>query len=192
LSAAPSPELSVATVAAWGAWLRKHHASSDGVWLVLVKKSAGGGALDHAKALTVALAWGWIDGQAKGRDARSWLQRFTPRRARSSWSKVNRAKAEALIRAGKMRAPGLAEVERAKRDGRWAAAYDPPSNATVPRDLAAAFRATPRAAAFFAKLDSRNRFAVLYRVQTAKKPETRARRISQFVAMLAKGEKIHP
>jgi uncharacterized protein YdeI (YjbR/CyaY-like superfamily) len=177
---------------AWDAWLAANHASSRGVWMKLAKKVAGVASITYAEALEVALVWGWIDGQKGSFDDAWWLQKFTPRGPRSIWSKVNREKAQALMDAGKMRPSGLAAVERAKADGRWDAAYDSPSKATVPDDLAAALAANPRASAFFATLDATNRYAVLHRVHTAKKVETRARRISQFVEMLARGEKLHP
>ena len=191
--ASPSPVLTVATVAGWRAWLRAHHARSTGVFLRIPKvtKSAAS-ALTYATALEAALAWGWIDGQKRALDAGAWLQRFTPRGPRSGWSKINRAKAEALIAAGAMEAPGRAEVERAKRDGRWARAYDGARAATVPDDLAEALASRPRARAFFEALDGANRYAILYRVQTAKLAETRARRIETFVAMCARGETLHP
>jgi uncharacterized protein YdeI (YjbR/CyaY-like superfamily) len=176
---------------AWERWLRAHHATSDGAWLQLAKVGAGEPGLSYAEALEVALCWGWIDGQKKGLDAQSWLQRFTPRRARSLWSKINRAKAEALIADGRMQPAGLAEVERARRDGRWDEAYDGARASVVPPDLQAAFDANRRAADFFATLDGANRYAVLWRVQTAKRPETRAKRIATLVDMLARGEKIH-
>jgi len=184
--------LSMADAAAWERWLRRHHAASDGVWLRVAKKGAAEGSVSYAEALEVALCHGWIDGQKQAGDAGHWLQRFTPRRARSIWSKVNRAKAEALIAAGRMQPAGLKEVERAKADGRWADAYDSVSAATVPPDLQAALDAAPQARAFFETLNSANRYAVLWRVQTAKRAETRARRIAQFVQMLARGEKLHP
>jgi uncharacterized protein YdeI (YjbR/CyaY-like superfamily) len=149
-------------------------------------------ALSYAEALDIALAWGWIDGQKRAHDERAWLQRFTPRRPRSTWSKINRDKAEALIRAGKMQASGLREVERARQDGRWAAAYDSARTSQVPDDLARALAGNKAAAAFFETLDGANRYAILYRVQTAKKPETRAARIAKFVAMLSKRETLHP
>jgi len=158
----------------------------------MAKKDSGIASVTHAEALEVALCYGWIDGQRKSEDERHFLQRFTPRTARSTWSKINRDKALKLIEEGRMQPAGLAEVERARADGRWEAAYDAQSVATVPPDLQAALDANPKAAAFFAKLDSRNRYAVLFRTQGAKKPETRARRIGQFVEMLAKGEKIYP
>ncbi len=190
----PEPVLGFATGDAWSEWLAAHHATSKGVLLEIGKK---GGAesrkrLSYADALEVALAWGWIDSHKQRLDDDAWLQRFTPRRPKSPWSKINREKAEALIASGAMKPPGLLEVERAKADGRWAKAYDSSRTSTVPEDLAAALAANPAAAAFFATLDSANRFAILYRVQTAAKAETRARRIATFVAMLAKHETLHP
>jgi len=158
----------------------------------MAKKDSGIASVNHPEALEVALCYGWIDGQRKAEDDKYFLQRFTPRTLRSTWSKINRDKALKLIEEGRMQPAGLAEVDRARSDGRWDAAYDAQSVATVPPDLQAALNANPKAAAFFAKLDSRNRYAVLFRTQGAKKPETRARRIAQFVEMLAKGEKIHP
>jgi uncharacterized protein YdeI (YjbR/CyaY-like superfamily) len=179
--------------ATWSAWLAQHHASSRGVWLALAKKTKSGPAsLTYAEALEVALIWGWIDGQKRSRDDVSWLQRFTPRSAKSIWSKINREKAIALIESGAMQPSGLAEVVRAKADGRWDAAYDPQSRSTVPDDLAAALAESPRAAAFFATLSSANRYAILFRLQTAKKPETRARNLRRFVEMLERHEKLHP
>jgi uncharacterized protein YdeI (YjbR/CyaY-like superfamily) len=175
----------------WDAWLKANHASSRGVWMKLAKKGTGVASVTYAEALEVALAWGWIDGQKGSFDDAWWLQKFTPRGAKSIWSKVNREKALALIEAGKMRPTGLAAVESAQRDGRWDAAYDSPSKATVPEDLAAALAANPRAAAFFATLNATNRYAILHRTHTAKKAETRARRIAQFVEMLARNEKLH-
>jgi uncharacterized protein YdeI (YjbR/CyaY-like superfamily) len=176
----------------WETWLQKHHESSDGVWLLVAKRGAERPTVSYAEALETALCFGWIDGQKQGLDAQHWLQRFTPRRARSIWSKVNRAKALALIEKGRMQAAGLREVERAQADGRWADAYDSPSNATVPPDLQAALDINVRAKAFFETLDGANRYAVLWRVQTAKRAETRAKRIARLVAMLARREKLHP
>ena len=192
-----TPVLALATSAAWGAWLRAHHARSTGVFLRIEKTSAERSArprtpLTYATALEVALAWGWIDGQKKALDAGAWLQRFTPRTPRSGWSKINRAKAEALIAAGTMEAPGLAEVERARQDGRWDRAYDGARVATVPPDLAQALAHDAKARAFFEKLDGANRYAILYRLQTAKRPETRARRLQTFVEMCARHETLHP
>jgi uncharacterized protein YdeI (YjbR/CyaY-like superfamily) len=181
-----------ATAAEWDAWLREHHETVPGVWIRFAKKGSGLPTVTYLEALHAALRYGWIDGQARSLDDTHYLQRFTPRRARSIWSKRNRDFATALIEAGEMEPAGLREVERAKADGRWDAAYDAPSTATVPEDLQAALDAEPAAADFFATLDSQNRYAILHRVQTAKRAETRARRIEKFVAMLAAGEKIHP
>lgn len=178
--------LALESAEAWDRWLARHHASSQGVWLQLAKKGGREPLPTYAQALDVALAWGWIDSQKRPFDDGAWLQRFSPRSARSPWSKINRDKATKLIDAGKMHAPGLSEVERAKKDGRWDAAYDGARTATVPDDLAAALARNKRARAFFDALDSANRYAILWRVQTAKRPETRARRISEFVAMLAR------
>jgi uncharacterized protein YdeI (YjbR/CyaY-like superfamily) len=180
------------SAAAWERWLKRHQADAAGVWLRMAKKSSGIASVTHAEALEVALCYGWIDGQRKAEDDKHFLQRFTPRTPRSTWSKINRDKALRLIDEDRMQPAGLAEVERARTDGRWEAAYDAQSIATVPPDLQAALDANSKAAAFFAELDSRNRYAVLFRTQGAKKAETRARRIAQFVEMLAKGEKIHP
>ncbi|MCF2537580.1 MULTISPECIES: YdeI/OmpD-associated family protein [Streptomyces] len=177
---------------AFQAWLGENHAVSPGIWLKLRKKAPGVVALDYAQALDVALCYGWIDGQKAAMDDEWWLQRFGPRTARSRWSKINRDKVAALIEQGRMRPPGQAEIDRATADGRWDAAYDSPRTATVPDDLAAALAAEPAAAEFFETLNRTNRFAILYRVQDAKRPETRARRIEKYVTMLAKGEKPHP
>lgn len=174
-------------------WLGEHHADTpDGLWLKIAKRESGIPTVTYAEALDIALCFGWIDGQKDSLDEAWWLQRFTPRRARSRWSKVNTQKAAALIEQGRMRPPGLAEVDKAKADGRWERAYDGWSAAEIPDDLQAAFDATPAAAEFFATLDGRNRFAVLYRIQDAKRPQTRAARIEKFVGMLSRGEKIHP
>ena len=173
-------------------WLGEKHAVSPGIWLKLRKKAPGVVALDYAPAHDVALCYGWIDGQKAALDDEWWLQRFGPRTARSRWSKINRDKVAARIEQGRMRPPGQAEIDRAKADGRWDAAYDSPRTATVPDDLAAALAAEPAAAEFFETLNRTNRFAILYRVQDAKRPETRARRIEKYVTMLAKGEKPHP
>jgi uncharacterized protein YdeI (YjbR/CyaY-like superfamily) len=175
----------------WSAWLTSNHTRSQGVLLRIPKKGAKK-SITYAEALDVALAWGWIDSQKRALDADAWLQRFSPRKANSPWSKINRTKAEALIAAGMMEAPGLAEVERAKRDGRWERAYDGARSASVPADLATAFSRSARARAFFETLDSANRYAILYRVQAAKKPETRAARIERFVGMCARHETLHP
>jgi uncharacterized protein YdeI (YjbR/CyaY-like superfamily) len=186
------PMLSCASPAELQCWLSSHHGSSRGIWLRLMKKASGATSITYQEALSVALAWGWIDGQLKPFDERSWLRKFSPRGPRSSWSKINRDKALQLIASKQMQPPGLEQVERAKRDGRWRAAYDSPSNAKVPPDLAAAFEASPRAAAFFKTLEAHNRYAVLFRIQAPKKAETRERKIRELVAMLERGEKIHP
>lgn len=177
-------------LAEWTDWLARHHARARGVLLRIPK--GGGVDLTYSRALDVALAWGWIDSQKRALDASAWLQRFTPRTAKSPWSKLNRGRAEALIASGAMREAGLAEVERAKRDGRWDRAYDGARTSAVPDDLAAALAKKPKARAFFEALDGANRYAILYRVQTAKKPETRAARIAKLVDMCAAGETIHP
>jgi uncharacterized protein YdeI (YjbR/CyaY-like superfamily) len=184
--------LSFASVAEWEAWLRSHHDSAPGVWIRFARKGSGVASVTYMEALQEALRFGWIDGQARGVDERWYEQRFTPRRARSIWSKRNRGFAVALIEAGRMEPAGLREVERARADGRWDAAYDAPSTAEVPEDLQAALDAAPAAAAFFATLNSQNRYAILHRIQTARRPETRARRIATFVAMLGRGETLHP
>ena len=184
--------LECANAAAWARWLRRHHASAAGIWLRIAKKDSGIASVDYAAALEEALCWGWIDGQRRSDDAQYFQQRFTPRTKRSIWSQINRAKVLKLIEEGRMQPAGHGEIERARADGRWEAAYEGVGAATVPPDLQAALDANKKAAKFFATLDSRNRFAVLFRTQSAKKPETRARRIAQFVEMLAKGEKIYP
>jgi uncharacterized protein YdeI (YjbR/CyaY-like superfamily) len=185
------PVLSFARASAWAAWLAKHHKTAAGVWLRIAKKGSDVPSVTKAEALELALCYGWIDGQGRSDDATWWLQKFTPRRKRSIWSKINREKALALIEAGRMQPAGLAEVERAKADGRWDAAYDSPRTIEVPPDLKAALDRNKRASAFFATLDKANRYAVLWRIHTAKKAETRATRITRLVAMLAKGETIH-
>ena len=177
---------------AWETWLGAHNADSRGIWMKIAKKGAALDSVSYEDALETALCYGWIDGQKRALDDRYWLQKFTPRSARSVWSKINRDKATALIEAGKMQPSGLREVERAKQDGRWDAAYDAQSTATVPDDLQRALAKSRRARLFFEGLDSRNRYAILYRIQDAKKPETRARRIAKFVAMLEAKEKIYP
>ena len=184
--------LAFASAEAFEAWLAKHHATSDGLWVKFAKKASGISTVVYAEAVEASLRHGWIDGQVRRLDDDHYVQRFTPRRARSRWSKINRAKAEALIAGGAMEPAGLAEVERARADGRWDAAYDAPSTATVPDDLRAALDADRAAAELFEALDSNTRYAIRHRIQDAKKPETRARRIEKFVAMLSRGETIHP
>jgi uncharacterized protein YdeI (YjbR/CyaY-like superfamily) len=172
-------------------WLVEHHESADGVWLKIAKKGAPEPSVTYAEALEVALCFGWIDSQKRGFDESHFLQRFTARRPRGRWSKINREKAEALIGAERMRPAGLAQVEAAKADGRWEAAYAGQGAAEVPPDLQRELDANPAAAEFFASLDGANRYAILYRLDEAKKPETRERRLRKFVGMLERGEKIH-
>ncbi|MGA2053074.1 MAG: YdeI/OmpD-associated family protein [Opitutales bacterium] len=176
----------------WEDWLGMSHATAPGVWLKIAKKGAGVASVSQPEAIEVALCHGWIDGQVKRHDAAFYLVRFTPRRPKSIWSQINCAKVEKLIEAGRMRAPGLAAVKQAKADGRWAAAYPAQSRAEVPADLRKALAKNRVARKFFATLDSQNRFAVLFRIHTAKKAETRKARIEKFVAMLAEGKKPHP
>ena len=177
---------------AWTAWLETHHASAPGIWLRLARKDGGGSSVTRAEALEAALCYGWIDGQAASGDGDFWLQRFTPRRPRSKWSQVNCAAVERLHAAGALRAAGIREMEAAKADGRWAAAYASPRTITVPDDLGEALEARPAAKAAFAALDAKNRYAILYRIHDAKRPETRSRRIETFVGMLERGERLHP
>ena len=182
-------ELSFRSQADFEAWLEENHAASDGIWLKFAKKGSGIETVVYAEALDVALCFGWIDGQVKKFDDDWYLQRFTPRRKRSKWSQRNTEKAEELIAAGRMRPAGLAQVDAAKADGRWEDSYPSPSKITVPPDLQVEFDRNPKAAAFFETLNSQNRYAVLYRIHDAKRPETRARRIAQFVEMLAEGRR---
>lgn len=176
---------------AFETWLKKHHSSSAGLWLRIAKRGADESSVTYPEAVEIALCWGWIDSQKKGLDEQYFLQRFTPRRARSVWSKVNVDKIATLIKQGSMQAPGLAQVEAAKADGRWAKAYDGARTSAVPEDLAAALDAAPEAKAFFSTINAANRYAVLWRIQTAAKAETRAKRISRLVEMLARGETVH-
>jgi uncharacterized protein YdeI (YjbR/CyaY-like superfamily) len=186
-------ELIVRDSAAWRAWLADHHADSAGVWLVLAKKGTEKPtSLTYDQALEEALCHGWIDGQVRSRDEATYRQRFTARRRRSAWSKRNTDLAERLRTEGRMHPAGHAEVERAKADGRWDAAYAGPASIEVPPDLAQALSVEPKAKAMFDALNSQNRYAVLYRITMAKRAETRASRIEQFVAMLARGETLHP
>jgi len=176
------------TPGAWEKWLEANHAKSAGVWMQIAKKASGLSSATYQEALDVALCYGWIDGQKRPFDERTWLQRFTPRGPRSIWSKINTGKADALIKSGRMRAAGLAAIESAKASGRWESAYQPWSNPDVPPELQAALDARPNAKAFFETLRGANRYGVIFRVQTAKKPETRARRIADFIARFEKGE----
>jgi uncharacterized protein YdeI (YjbR/CyaY-like superfamily) len=180
-----------ATPAGWRAWLERNHRSSAGLWLRLAKKNSRLKSVTYSEALEAALCYGWIDGQKRPESDDAWLQRFVPRSAKSIWSKINREKATALIASGRMKPPGLAAIESAKKDGRWQSAYDSMRTSSVPEDFQAALDANPRAHEFFKTLDSANRYAVLFRIQTAKKAETRARKIEEFVAMLQRNERIH-
>jgi uncharacterized protein YdeI (YjbR/CyaY-like superfamily) len=175
----------------WADWLRKNHTKSTGVWLKLAKKTSGSQSVSYAEALEIALCYGWIDGQKKSYDESFWLQKFTSRGAKSIWSKINKAKAGELIKSGRMKPAGLNAVERAKQDGRWDAAYDSPRVSTVPPDFQARLNKSAKAKTFFATLNSANRYAILFRIQTAKKAETRARKIEQFIEMLERKEKLH-
>lgn len=185
------PVIAFASRPEWDAWLGGQPEDSSGLWLKIAKKGSAIATVTYAEALDVALCHGWIDSQKAGFDDKYFLQRFTPRKPRSKWSKVNCAKALELIERGEMKPAGLREVERAKADGRWDAAYDSQGNATVPDDLQAALDADGRAREMFAGLDSVNRYAILYRIQDAKRPETRARRIAKYVAMLGEGKTLH-
>jgi uncharacterized protein YdeI (YjbR/CyaY-like superfamily) len=192
---ATKPDLPIVPFAsrdAWAAWLEERHTTSEGLWLKFAKKGSGLETVTYDQAVEVALCYGWIDGQVRKVDEDYYLQRFTPRRARSKWSKINRRKATELIARGEMKPAGLREVERAKADGRWDAAYDAPSTATVPEDLRRALVEDERAREFFETLDSANRYAILYQIQDARRPETRARRIAKYVAMLAEQKKPYP
>jgi uncharacterized protein YdeI (YjbR/CyaY-like superfamily) len=185
------PILLFATRSELEAWLEENFEGSDGLWLKIAKKGAPEPSVTYAEALELALCFGWIDSQKRGLDETHFLQRFTPRRPRGRWSRINRDKAEALIAAGAMRPAGMAEVEAARADGRWDAAYEGARTAKMPEDLRRELDANRAAREFFAALDSTNRYAIVYRLNDAKKPETRQRRLRKFVAMLERGEKIH-
>jgi uncharacterized protein YdeI (YjbR/CyaY-like superfamily) len=187
-----SPIVSFASSREWERWLDEQHAASTGVWIKIAKQHTGIESVRYPEVLESALCFGWIDGRREALDERFFLQRFTPRRPRSRWSKLNRETVERLSAEGRMRPAGLAEVERAKADGRWNAAYESQSRSTVPEDLRRELDSRPQAKAFFEQLDSRNRYAILYRLHDARKPETRARRLAAFVAMLEARETIHP
>jgi len=187
------PELLVGDAGAWRRWLSAHYTDSPGVWLVLAKKgTVDPTTVSYDEALDEAICFGWIDGQLGRRDATTFRRRFTPRTARSPWSRRNAAIAERMIATGRMHRSGEDAVRRAKEDGRWEAAYAGQATIEVPEDLVTALRADPRAEAMFETLTSANRYAILYRIGNAKRPETRARRISRFVEMLARGETVHP
>jgi uncharacterized protein YdeI (YjbR/CyaY-like superfamily) len=176
---------------AWESWLSKNQTAAVGIWIRIAKKASGKKSITYPEALEIALCYGWIDAQKKPESETAWLQRFMPRRPRSIWSKINREKAQALIASGRMKPAGLAEVERAQKDGRLEAAYESPSRATVPADFERELERNPKASKFFKTLSRANSYAILWRIQTAKKPETRARRIRTFIEMLEKGETIH-
>ncbi len=186
------PRLTLLDQNEWENWLTQNGSTSTGIWLRLAKKDAGKQTLTYEQALESALCHGWIDGQKQTESNEYWLQRFTRRSAKSIWSKLNKDRAEALIAAGRMLPAGMREIERAKEDGRWEAAYTSASNSVVPDDLQAALDANPKARAFFAALNGRNRYAILFRIQNAKKPATRMRKIEEFIGMLNRGETIHP
>jgi uncharacterized protein YdeI (YjbR/CyaY-like superfamily) len=185
------PILAFASLAEWEAWLDAEHARSDGVWIKFAKKGSGVPTVLYPEAVEAALCYGWIDSQMKSLDERFYIQKFTPRRAKSKWSRVNREKIEELMKQGRMRPAGLAEVELAKADGRWEAAYSSPANVEVPDDLQQALEASPKAAEFWAVLNKSNRYAIVYQLEDAKKPETRARRLEKFMGMLERGEKLY-
>jgi uncharacterized protein YdeI (YjbR/CyaY-like superfamily) len=188
---AEAPTLVFESQNAWEAWLAEHHADSPGVWLQFYKKVAKRRSLTYAEAVEGALCYGWIDSQAKPKDALSWVQGFGPRRARSGWSRINTERAEKLIAAGRMQPAGLEEVTAARADGRWQRAYDSPSASTIPADFLARLAKNKKAKSFFEGLNRANLYSIAYRLQTAKKPETREKRLQAILAMMAKGEKFH-
>lgn len=192
MAPADAPTIAFPSKAAFREWLEAHQSDQDGLWLKLAKKDSGIPSPTYAEALDVALCFGWIDGQKRPFDETYWLQRFTPRRARSKWSKINIAKVEALVASGEMTSSGLAEVGRAKADGRWAAAYESPANATFPADFLAALQDNPAASARLATITRSSKYAIIYRLGDAKRPETRQRRLEQFVAQLTAGDEPYP
>ncbi len=185
------PVLAFADAAALDDWLESQPETSRGLWIKFAKAGTGIASVTKAEAIDAALCHGWIDGQLDKYDDQYWLVRFTPRKARSKWSEVNRARATELLEAGQVRPRGLAQIEAAKADGRWEAAYAPASKAEIPADLQAALDKSPKAAAFFATLTGANRYAILYRIGAVKKPETRARKINHFIGMLERQETVH-
>ena len=186
------PIISFETQQDWEKWLTAHHTETEGLWLKMAKKETGIPSVNYAEALESAICYGWIDGQKASFDDKYWLQKFTPRRAKSIWSKVNCTKALALIAEGRMQPAGIRQVELAQADGRWEAAYASQSKITIPGDFQRELDNNPRAQEFFTTLNSVNRYAILFRIQTAKKPETRSARISTFIEMLANNQKLHP
>jgi uncharacterized protein YdeI (YjbR/CyaY-like superfamily) len=190
--AADMPVRSFRTSKEWLDWLARNHARSNGIWVKIAKKGSATKSLSYGEAVEAALCYGWIDGQKRGYDKTAWLQKFTPRGAKSIWSKINREKAQALIANEQMTSAGLQAIERAKQNGQWDAAYDSQRGIEMPEDFQRDLDRRPQARKFFEELNSVNRYAILHRIQTAKKPETRARRIQKFVDMLEKQEKIYP
>jgi len=186
------PIMSFETQQDWEAWLKENHAETKGIWLKIAKKEARTSSVSYAEALDSALCYGWIDGQKAAFDDKYWLQKFTPRTAKSIWSKVNCGKAEALIAEGRMQPEGLRQVELAKSDGRWERAYESQSKITIPDDFQSELDKNPKAQDFFNTLDSANRYAFLFRIHAAKKPETRSAKIQKFVEMLHQQQKLHP
>jgi uncharacterized protein YdeI (YjbR/CyaY-like superfamily) len=186
-----NPTLAFASPKSWEAWLARNHAKSPGIWLRIYKKDSGRRSVTYAEALDGALCYGWIDSQKRPKDEDSWLQRFGPRRPRGGWSRINTQHAERLIGAGRMKPPGLAEVEAARKDGRWQRAYDSSSASTVPADFLKELARNRKAQSFFEGLSRANVYAIAYRLQTAKKPETREKRMRSILAMLARGESFH-
>ena len=190
MKSADLPILPFANKKKWSSWLAKQHEKSSGVWLQLAKKDSGIPSVTYEEAVDAALCYGWIDGQKKGYDDKYWLQKFTPRGPKSIWSKINTEKAERLIASGEMQPAGLMAIESAKSDGRWETAYSSQKNISIPEDFQAALDQNGKAKAFFSTLKGAERYSILFRIQTAKKPETRAKRIQQFVEMLERNEKI--
>ena len=190
-AAASIPIRSFKDAKAWESWLAKNQGDTNGVWIRLAKKKSGAKSITYPEALEIALCYGWIDAQKRGESETAWLQRFMPRAKKSIWSKINTEKALALIASGRMTPAGLDEVVRAKQDGRWEAAYEPASTAQVPADFEALLNKSPRAQKFFKTISATNRYAILWRLQTAKKAETRVKRMRTFIEMLEKGETIH-
>jgi len=186
------PIISFETQQGWERWLTEHHTETEGLWLKIAKKEAGISSVNYAEALESAICYGWIDGQKASFDDKYWLQKFTQRRAKSIWSKVNCTKALALIAEGRMQPAGIRQVELAQADGRWESAYESQSKITIPDDFQKELDNNPKAQEFFTTLNSVNRYAILFRIQTAKKPETRSARISTFIEMLSNNQKLHP
>lgn len=185
------PIVSFTAPGEWRVWLSEHHANPAGVWIRIFKKATGKPTVTHSEALDEALCYGWIDGQAKKLDDESYLQKFTPRRSKSLWSKRNRERIERLVSEGRMQPPGMVEVEAAKADGRWDRAYDSPTTMTIPEDFTIELAKNEKALAFFGTLDKQNLYAIGWRLQTAKKPETRQRRITAIIELLEQGQKLH-